>query len=153
MSEPQSRESQVPLAILLLEGGQAAQDNLRDTLKATGLKPRHGQLLMRLSQGGATSQQDLLEELDLDPSVLVGLLNDLEAEGLVERVRDPADRRRHIVALSDKGAKAMQELQGQIADVEARLFAGISPDVRDVLRRALHSVCTGHRAAKDNHCG
>ena len=46
---------------------------------------------------------EMIEMIGVDPSKLVGLLNDLEAEGLIVRRRDPDDRRRHIVEVSKKG--------------------------------------------------
>jgi DNA-binding MarR family transcriptional regulator len=134
-----------PLAILVMEAGAFVRDELRTTLAETGLRPRHCQLLMHLSEAGSTSQQDLLEALDLDASVLVGLLNDLEGNGFVQRLRDPADRRRHIVELSDRGGKELAKMDDKIAAIEGAVFAGVSVADRKVLRRALQSVwARGH---------
>jgi DNA-binding MarR family transcriptional regulator len=141
-----------PLAILLMEAGAVADEKLRATLGESGLKPRHCQLLMRLVQDGATSQQDLLDALDLDASVLVGLLNDLEGEGLVERVRDPADRRRHIVDVSDLGTKTLMKLNAEIDDLSRQLFGAISATDIETLRRSLSAVCTNDRDGSNTGC-
>src|SRR5580693_6768969 len=69
-----------------------------------GLRPRHLIALKLLSEHGPASQQGLAEALSLDPSNVVGLLNELEERELIVRRRDPADRRRHIVELSATGA-------------------------------------------------
>jgi DNA-binding MarR family transcriptional regulator len=53
----------------------------------------------------ALGQQELGQIMGVDPSVLVTLLNQLEADGYVSRQRDPADRRRHVVALSPAGGQ------------------------------------------------
>lgn len=132
----------IPLPVLLSQGGQRASVLLRKHLAATGLRPRHGQVLMQLDETGSTSQQELLERLGLDPSALVGLLNDLEGDGLVERVRDPADRRRHIVGLSDAGRKSTQLVHEALAAVQAELFGSFSDRDLTLLRRALTAVCT-----------
>ena len=71
-----------------------------DTSVPHGLRPRQLVALTLLDEHGPVSQQALGEALRLDPSNVVGLLNELEERGLVTRRRDPADRRRHIVELS-----------------------------------------------------
>jgi DNA-binding MarR family transcriptional regulator len=72
--------------------------------------------------------------------VLVGLLNDLEAEGLVQRVRDPADRRRHIVALSERGNEEQAALRKQIAVLEDALLTDVGAADRQRVHRVLQSI-------------
>src|SRR5450755_3901157 len=72
-----------------------------------GLRPRHLIALRLLSEQRPVSQQGLADALSLDPSNVVGLLNELEERGLITRRRDPADRRRHIVELSAAGANEL----------------------------------------------
>jgi len=143
-------EHELPLAILVMETGAFVQEELRSVLAETGLRPRHCQLLMHLSGAGLTSQQDLLEALDLDASVLVGLLNDLEGGGFVKRLRDPADRRRHIVELSDRGGKELATMGEKIKAIEEAIFADVSVANQQVLRRALQSVW--EHSGSDSNC-
>src|SRR5438552_2027850 len=77
------------------------------TLKPGGLRPRHLIALKLLSEQGPASQQALADSLSLDPSNVVGLLNELEERKLITRRRDSADRRRHIVELSPRGNKEL----------------------------------------------
>jgi DNA-binding MarR family transcriptional regulator len=140
MRSAQGGRCERPLAILLAKTGAFVEDELRTTLADTGLRPRHCQLLMHLSEAECTSQQELLELLDLDASVLVGLLNDLEREGLVQRTRDTGDRRRHIVELTGEGVKELAALQEMVASVEATVLAGLSERDRGTLRRVLQSI-------------
>src|ERR1700694_2429338 len=72
-----------------------------------GLRPRHLIALKLLSEQGPASQQGLADALSLDPSNVVGLLNDLEERGLITRRRDRVDRRRHIVEPSPRGEDAL----------------------------------------------
>jgi DNA-binding MarR family transcriptional regulator len=68
--------------------------------------------------------------MGVDATQLVGFLNELEAEELVLRRRDPDDRRRHIVELSDLGRERLAEADRALADVDTRLMAGLSPAER-----------------------
>src|SRR5258708_27691463 len=79
--------------------GVAATRRFADAIATVGLKARQFFVLALLHDRGPMSQQALAEALEVDPSVLVGLLNPLEAEGLASRERDASDRRRHIVAI------------------------------------------------------
>ena len=73
-------------------------------LEPLGLRPRHLVALTVLREnGGVAGQQELAAELQMDRTNLVGLLNELEAEGLILRRRAAADRRRHIVELTAGG--------------------------------------------------
>lgn len=59
--------------------------------------------------------------MPVDPSVLVALLNALEDRDLVRRRRDPADRRRHIVEITEAGASSVTKLDAAIGRVEDRV--------------------------------
>lgn len=106
-------------------------------LLPTGLKPRHLVALMLLDGQGAVTQQHLAEALSLDPSNVVGLLNELESSALVSRRRDPADRRRHIVEITADGKVCMLAAQCCIASAEDRLLRALSPQERKTLHTLL----------------
>src|SRR5258708_32136242 len=98
-----------------------------------GLRPRHLIALKLLGGRGPGSQQGLAEALSLDPSNVVGLLNELEERGLIPRRRDRADRRRHIVELSPLGEDELALAYGRLSDVEDDLLSALSPDERATL--------------------
>lgn len=108
-----------------------------------GLRPRHVVALTLLRDHGAVSQQGLAEALRLDPSNLVGLLNELEQAHLISRTRDPSDRRRHIVQIAAEGLDALRGAEQQLACVEDRVLGALS----DVERDTLHALLL--RAAGD----
>jgi DNA-binding MarR family transcriptional regulator len=88
---------------------------------------------MLLRDLGPISQQDLSERLDLDPSKLVALLNELESDGLAERRRDPCDRRRHIVEISSTGHDRLAAADRVMAEFEGEFFSGLSAgDLREL---------------------
>ncbi|NHC15303.1 MarR family winged helix-turn-helix transcriptional regulator [Motilibacter deserti] len=105
------------------------------------LRPRQFVALTLLREQGNVAQQTLAEALRLDPSNLVGLLNELESGGLVVRRRDPNDRRRHIVELADDGRRALEDAERELRCVEDGMLRTLAPDERatlhDLLRRAV----------------
>jgi DNA-binding MarR family transcriptional regulator len=86
---------------------------------------------------GPRSQQDLCIAMHLDPNNCVLMLNDLESEGYVERRRDPADRRRHIVELTPAGHKAMLAAERAMESLEDDVLGALEPEEREVLRNLL----------------
>ena len=125
--------------MLLVKIGKAAERRFAEALKPTGLTPRHLGVLFEV-QARPTSQQELVETIGVDPSKLVGLLNDLEAEGLIARKRDPEDRRRHIVEVSAKGSARLEDAKKIAATVEEELLAGLDADQRAELLVLLAQV-------------
>jgi DNA-binding MarR family transcriptional regulator len=135
--------------LALAYSGQIANARIKKALAAHGLKPGHGHVLMLLFDEGATSQQALGEVLGVDPSVLVAVLNDLERDGLAERRRDPADRRRHIVEISTRGTRLVADIHGAIAAVETELFADLDATEITTLQGLLARVKV---SANDEAC-
>jgi DNA-binding MarR family transcriptional regulator len=124
----------VPLLEHLARVGRRAGES---SLAPGGLRPRHLIALRLLREGGPTSQQSLADSLSLDPSNVVGLLNDLEERELITRRRDPADRRRHIVALSVRGEEELCLAYTRLQLVEDDLFSALSADDRATLYELL----------------
>jgi DNA-binding MarR family transcriptional regulator len=120
---------------------RAARRSGEATLEPGGLRPRHLVALRLLSEGGPTSQQALAASLSLDPSNVVGLLNELEERQLITRRRDPADRRCHIVELSPRGEDELCRAYGRLRLIEDDLFSALSAAERatlyDLLVRAV----------------
>lgn len=127
------------LGLLLAWHGSVTQTRMKKALSAAGLTPRHAMTLMHLEEG-PISQRALAERLEVDPSVLVGILNDLEGDGLAERRRDPADRRRHNVAITTAGSTALGKTNAALDEVEQGLFADLSAADQETLRALLARI-------------
>jgi DNA-binding MarR family transcriptional regulator len=123
--------------LLLALLGQTAMRRLRDAHTAHQLSPRQFHLLGLLHDQGPMGQRELGQVMGVDPSVLVTLLNPLEADGYVSRQRDPADRRRHVVALSPTGATHLAAAARAQRAAEDELFAALDTDQREQLRQLL----------------
>ena len=103
------------------------------TLEPGSLRPRHLIALKLLSERGPASQQALAESLSLDPSNVVGLLNELEERGLITRRRDSADRRRHIVELSPRGGRELCDAYDRLRRVDDDLLRALNARERTTL--------------------
>jgi DNA-binding MarR family transcriptional regulator len=109
-------------------------------LTPLGLRPRHLIALTVLRDQGGSSQQNLAKTLEMDGTNVVGLLNELETENLIERRRSTVDRRRHVVELTDVGAKLLARAEFALAAVEDEVFCGLSDDQRETLYALLQQA-------------
>jgi DNA-binding MarR family transcriptional regulator len=109
----------------------------RSTEELMGLKLRQLMLLSYLRGDAPALQQQLCEALWLDANNCVLLLNELEDLGYIERRRDPADRRRHVVELTDAGRVAIERAERAQESLGDELFAALSDEERVTLRSLL----------------
>lgn len=95
--------------------------------------------------GGTTSQQALGDDLCFDRNNLVLLLNELENANWVTRMRDPNDRRRHIVTLTPLGKKALIKAETSFEGVADEALVGLTTadrqQLRELLAKALLGAC------------
>ena len=118
------------IGFLLAQVARAATRRYVTALAPAGINPRQTAVLFELRRDGATSQQALSEILDVDPTILVGLLNFLEDEGLAVRSRDPTDRRRHVVEITKRGIKRLSVVERAARQTEDEFFAPLSLEER-----------------------
>ena len=142
-SRPDGQQRVLPLVEHLARVGRRSADACMPGC----LRPRHLIALRLLGEHGPMTQHALGVALSLDPSNVVGLLNELEERGLITRRRDPADRRRHIVGLSAAGPGDAAQACDQLGEVEDDLFRTLSADERQtlytLLARAVESITPG----------
>jgi len=127
-------------AVQLALSGRAATRQLAEAFATVNLKPRQFFALAFLNDRGPMSQQALGEALEVDPSILVSLLNPLEADGLARRERDPADRRRHIVAITPRGIARLRAGQHARDTAERQLLAALDDNQRQQLAQLLRQI-------------
>lgn len=111
-------------------------------LASSGLRARHVIALTLLRELGEQNQSDLAETLGLDPTNVVALLNELEADELIERRRSPADRRRHTVSLTPAGLRRLTEVEQLLAGVERRVLSSLTREEQATFYQLLARATT-----------
>jgi DNA-binding MarR family transcriptional regulator len=134
--------------------GQDAIRRLRDALTAHDLKPRQFQILDLLADRGPVGQRELGETMAIDHSILVTMLNPLEASGLIKRKRSGTDRRRHVVTITPAGKRRLTSAAQAQREAEDTLFASLTQPQRNQLRHLLIALrdANGTQPAGDDDC-
>jgi MarR family transcriptional regulator, lower aerobic nicotinate degradation pathway regulator len=112
-------------------------------LAPLGLRPRHLVALTVLRHLGGSTQQALATTLAMDGTNIVGLLNELEADKLIERRRSPEDRRRHVVELTEAGVEQLAKAESALADVDEEVLGALDASQRETLYDLLELAATG----------
>jgi DNA-binding MarR family transcriptional regulator len=113
----------------------------------------HLRLLMALSylrDHDGAPQQELAEALCMDANNVVLLLNELEQEGHVARRRDPDDRRRHLVELTEAGRRALAEAERAQEGIEDEVLQALDPSERATLWQLLTRALYGAEPARSD---
>ena len=137
-------------ALLIFRLARATGYRLAQALAALDMRTHEFAVLHHLQQAGPPSQQELGSALRINPSNLVGLLDALEGDGLIVRPRDPADRRRHLVAWTAEGQRRLSEAKRAVEAAEQDLLAPLTEVERvqlmGVLERLASHTCGRGRA-------
>ncbi|MGH4014095.1 MAG: MarR family winged helix-turn-helix transcriptional regulator [Pseudonocardiaceae bacterium] len=121
---------------------------LANCLREHDLLLGHHAVLTALDDFGPLSQQRLANCLNFDKSHLVGRIDHLEQRGLVARMKDPADRRRHQVTVTPEGQALLAELR-PVAEMSQQQFLDTLTDSeRETLMTLLRRVLDANDAAR-----
>src|SRR5438093_11277341 len=129
---------------LLKRLGYAAKEQAMGAYEETGLHPYHHAILIVLGEGSPETQGSIADNLGYDRGQLVGLIDELEERGLVERRRDPNDRRRHLVRLTPEGKKALRRVRALAKEIEDDFLSPLSEKERATLHGLLLQLAEKH---------
>ncbi|MCW3798706.1 MarR family winged helix-turn-helix transcriptional regulator [Sphingomonas sp. BN140010] len=105
-----------------------------------GVTRAQWRLLAHLSRTPGGRQVELAERMDIEPITLCRIVDRLEESDLVERRRDPADRRAWQLYLTDKAGPLVERLHGLADELSDDAFAGIDDAELATVRTALARI-------------
>jgi DNA-binding MarR family transcriptional regulator len=105
-----------------------------------GVTRAQWKVLFKLTRTPGLRQVELADMLDLEPITLCRIVDRLEEAGLVERVRDPEDRRAWRLHVTAKAQPLIEKLQAVGAKLVDHAFGGIDPNDIETTRRVLAQV-------------
>jgi DNA-binding MarR family transcriptional regulator len=131
-------------SFLLKRLGFLLKDRTHSAFESTDLSPHHYAVLALLEEDPRETQAMIADALGYDRSHLVGILDELEERGLIERKRDPSDRRRHLVSLTADGKRALTKLRDIVTQLDDEFFAPLDAVQRGTLHALLLELASHH---------
>jgi DNA-binding MarR family transcriptional regulator len=113
-------------------------------LEEEGFDPYHYSVLAILGEGARETQATIAAALTIDPSRLVAVLDSLEQRALIERQRDPQDRRRHVVRITSGGERQLLRLREITSRVEDEFLAPLDAEERARFHELLVVLAAHH---------
>ena len=123
--------------LLIVKLGALLADAADARLDGAGLDSRGYMVLAILSDDGPGTQAELAQMLGKAPGVVVTAVDELEAAGLVARTRDPADRRRSRVTLTEAGRAALARGDEIAREMTAAALPGLDASELATLQELL----------------
>jgi MarR family transcriptional regulator, lower aerobic nicotinate degradation pathway regulator len=122
-------------SFVLTRLGSAARQQCGGQLAAVGLSQHQHAILCCLAEYGPACQRDVAVRLGIDSGDIVAFFDGLQQQGLVLRERDPRDRRRQVVSLTDGGRRTLRETEAMLDAAEPGILAALSEPERTEFRR------------------
>ena len=105
-----------------------------------GVTRAQWKVLFKLTRRPGLKQVELADMLDLEPITLCRIVDRLEEAGLVERARDPEDRRAWKLHVTAQAQPLVDKLQAVGAELVGHAFSGIDPEEIEITRKVLARV-------------
>jgi DNA-binding MarR family transcriptional regulator len=122
---------------VLAKLGRIAQRLTQESIADQGLLLPHFSVLATLNDFGPLAQHEVAARLGLNRSHLVAYVDELESRNAVRRERDPDDRRRQVVSLTQTGRTLLTELKAPISTAQDRFLAVLTEQERAILLELL----------------
>jgi DNA-binding MarR family transcriptional regulator len=129
---------------LLKRLGMTAKQRSMAEYERLGLNPYHHAILSLLEGSAPETQAEIADALSYDRGTLVGLLDELEEQKLVERRRDPDDRRRQLVRITADGKRTLGKLRALSKRLEDEYLAPLDAEQRAQLHALLLVLAGRH---------
>lgn len=129
---------------LLIKLGELTLGFAEQALAPLDLRGRHFNVMAMVAADATLSQQDLSGLLGLDPTLMVGLVDDLERRGLLRRERSQKDRRRYVLQLTPAGKRTLKRAFSAVEKVEQDLLAPLNRHEADTLQELTGRLLAPH---------
>ena len=140
-------------AFLLAQVGAHAASQFAERLGVLQLTPPDAGILRLLSQAAGISQQELSVRLQIHPSRLVAILDNLEKRNLVERKPNTGDRRLYSLHLTKDGGEILERIGKVAREHQDALLSSISGEERGILTELLHRIADAQGLTRGVHPG
>lgn len=115
-----------------------------DKLAVTGLSQNQHAILCCLEEFGPAYQKDVALRLGIDSGDLVAFIDGVQAKGLLERQRDPRDRRRQILTITAEGSRVLREVEDLYDEAAAGVLGVLPASERVRLHETALRVLSAH---------
>jgi DNA-binding MarR family transcriptional regulator len=109
-------------------------------LAAHGLSMWGYSVLVALDRSAIRTQAALAEAIGADKTRIIAILDELQQNGLIERLADPEDRRARLLAITKEGRRVKDAVQAEIQRGEERWLGTLSVTDRAVFLRVLQEL-------------
>ncbi len=133
-------EGRPDLAAMIVPLGRALTAAELPVLRAHSLTMWGYVVLLALAGEPVRTQNALAEAIGADKTRIIGVLDDLQERGLIERRPDPADRRARLLSITPEGQRVRDSAQAGIQDQENRLLARVPAGDRAAFLRVLQAL-------------
>src|ERR1700728_2970005 len=140
-------------AFLLAQLGAHAASRFAEHLEALELTPPDAGILRLLRVAAGPSQQELAAKLQIHPSRLVAVLDNLEKRGLVERRANPDDRRLYSLHLTKDGGEVLERIGKVAREHQDALLTALSREERNELTTLLLRIADQQGLVRGVHPG
>jgi MarR family transcriptional regulator for hemolysin len=137
------------IGYLLADNSRLARWAFDQQVREIGVTGPQARLLLNLNRRPGENQGFYAEQLEVEPITLCRMVDRLEEAGMVERRRDPADRRAWQLHLTAKSQKVVAKLQQSVDSLVDEMLCGLTLQEREEFARLLNTVGTNLSGRRD----
>ncbi|HVR91209.1 MAG TPA: MarR family winged helix-turn-helix transcriptional regulator [Novosphingobium sp.] len=138
------------IGYLLGDSSRLLRRAFDDGVRSVGVTGPQARLLLYMARVEGENQGHYADRLEVEPITLCRMVDRMEDAGLVERRRDPADRRAWRMHLTIRSRAMIAELRICVDEMIEQMMTGINAQDRETFARILTAVSTNLAAHRDN---
>jgi DNA-binding MarR family transcriptional regulator len=136
------------LPYLLSDSARLLRRAFDARVRELGMTSPQARLLLILHVTEGENQGFYAERLEVEPISLTRMIDRMEESGLIERRRDPGDRRAWRLHLTERSRQVIDQVRACLKGLEDEMLAGLSADQRSALSQMLETISVNFTAAR-----